>query len=96
MPRPKKNLLPVTAETLDRPLLEEWVEDGICCKYVQFSHKPIPTAKGNEPVWEFKLDSLDRRYQVNSIFYTPNGLVFSAHGEMGVVPLTNVAHVRPI
>lgn len=99
--RPRKNAI-VDGLATERPdntspeamLIEEWVDEGIACDYVQFSTKPVPTTKGNEPVWEIKLDTPDKRYKVDAIYYTPHGVIFNAYGLMKCVPLGNVAHVQ--
>lgn len=52
--RPRKNAI-VDGLATERPdntspeamLIEEWVDEGIACDYVQFSTKPVPTTKGN-------------------------------------------------
>lgn len=79
-------------------LFEQWLSEGIPSYYVRF-HQPVPPGKDKEPVSEFKLQTKsqsDNKYLVNSITYTPNGLVWEAYGEKNIVPLANVIYTRPI
>jgi hypothetical protein len=54
----------------------------------------VPTGRDKEPVSEFRLETKDRKYQVDKMVYTPFGLVFWAHGEVDIVGLANVKLAR--
>lgn len=86
-----------TAITISEPVeitaIERWVTEGVPCKYARFIAAVHP-APGKDPVNEFKLESKEAKYLVNSLIYTPHGLVFGVHGELGIVPLANISHVR--
>lgn len=63
--------------------------------YVKF-HAPIPPGKDKEPVYEFKLDTQDKKYKADKI--TREGdTVYLTHGEGTTeTPWVNVAYARPI
>ena len=77
-------------------ILEQWIDQGVPCNYVRFDHEAVQPAPKKEPMWELRTESTNPRYQVNAIFWTPHGVIFSAHGEMTLVGLGNVAYAKPI
>lgn len=107
MGRPRKNLAepisipePAMAESptpkiIPRSLLDEWEAEGIPCYYAKFQ-SPIPPVKDKEPVFEFQMGRLNSKYGVDSLTYTDYGLIWKSGNEKNLMPLTNVAFVRPI
>lgn len=75
--------------------LEEWEDLGVKCYYARF-HQPVPPYVNVEPVSEFKLIADQRKYKVDRITFTENGVIWRANGEVNIVPLANVIYVRPI
>ena len=80
--------------------LETLIQHGIPCKYVRF-HQAVPPALNKEPVGEFRLSAQGdvnrgKLYAVDSIAYTPHGVIFKAYGETNIVPLANIIYVRTI
>jgi hypothetical protein len=75
--------------------LDRWAYDGVPCHYARFHH-PVPPYVNKEPVSEFKVKSDAEKYKVDSIVYTPYGVIWTANGETDVVPLANVIYVRTI
>jgi hypothetical protein len=64
--------------------------------YVRF-HQPVPPGVDKEPVSEFKLvgrNQFDKKYVVDSITWTPDGVITKAHGTTNIIPLANVIHCR--
>lgn len=77
-------------------MIDKWEKAGVHCFYVRF-HQPVPPAKDLEPVAEFSTQAKPpSKYLVDSITYTPNGVIFRAKGEVDLVPLANVIYVRSI
>ena len=75
--------------------IDRWAYDGIRCHYARF-HQPVPPYVNKEPVSEFKVKSDADKYKVDSIVYTPHGVIWTANGETNIVPLANVIYVRTI
>lgn len=73
--------------------LAKMQEGGIKCHYVRF-HQSVPPGVNREPVSEFYTKSSTSKYVVDSITYTPDGLIFEANGELDIVPLANVIYAR--
>lgn len=74
-----------------------WSAQGIACRYAKFkAGNPVPPSFKKEPVYELKLESLEQKYKVDYLLYTPHGLIFGCEGEVDIVPLGNVAYVRTI
>jgi hypothetical protein len=74
--------------------LEKWISDGVNCYYARFQ-SPIPPGDNKEPVSEFTLNPLkNTKYRVDSMVYTPHGLIFKAYGETNIVPLPDVMYAR--
>ena len=73
----------------------QWLHFGVICHYARF-HQPVPPYVNKEPVSEFKVKSDADKYKVDSIVYTPHGLIWTANGETNIVPLANVIYVRTI
>jgi len=61
--------------------------------YVRF-HQPVPPGEDKEPVSEFRLKSTQKKYVVDSILWTPNGVVVKAYNETFIVSLANVMYCR--
>jgi hypothetical protein len=61
--------------------------------YVRF-HQPVPPADNKEPVSEFRLKSSQTKYLVDSILWTPHGVIWKAYNETNIVPLANVIYCR--
>lgn len=80
--------------------LNDWETRGIVCQYAKFIH-PVASGPNREPVSEFKTSKMtgkyttDPRYLVDSLVYTPYGLIWRAHGEVNLAPIANINHVRP-
>ena len=76
--------------------LDKWARDGVKCHYVRF-HQPVPPAKDMEPVSEFSTKAgVKDKYFVDSLTYTPHGIVFRCKGELDITPLANVIVSRSI
>ena len=75
--------------------LKKWILEGVDCEYARF-HWPAPPFKDKEPVSEFCLANKQAKYIVTSLVYTPNGLIWTANGEMDIMPLANVIYTRSI
>lgn len=75
--------------------LKKWEAEGVACYYIRF-HQPVPPAKNHEPVAEFDTEAKTAKYLVDSITYTPNGVIFRFKGEVDLVPLANVIYIRTI
>ena len=78
--------------------IEYWLQSAIPCHYVRFQ-QAVPPAVNKEPVSEFRLEATGdsqrgKLYVVDSIYYTPHGVIFKAYGETNIVPLANVMYVR--
>lgn len=73
--------------------MEKPIEKGYPIHYVRF-HQPVPPAKDKEPVSEFRLQSKDTKYMVGSMHWTPEGVIYKAYGETGMVPLANIVYCR--
>ncbi len=79
-----------------RSNLEEWEKEGTRAYYVKF-HQPVPTFVNKEPVSEFRIkidNQIDRKYLVESIVYSPKGVIVEAGGEKNIIPLANVMYAR--
>lgn len=82
-------------------LSEAWAMDGIDCKYARFVN-PVPVRMDAEPVYEFYLLHTDphkpkhKKYMVDSLVYTPYGLICKCNGETNIVPLGNISFVRSL
>lgn len=61
--------------------------------YVRF-HQPVPPAENKEPVSEFRTNSKQNKYSVDSLEWTSEGVIYQAYGEKGIVPLANIMHCR--
>jgi hypothetical protein len=61
--------------------------------YVRF-HQPVPPAEDKEPVSEFRLESKQSKYVVDSILWTIHGVIVKAFGETQIIPLANVIYCR--
>ena len=70
-----------------------WKMNGANCKHATF-HSPVPRAKNAQPVNEFCLEGRDQKYMVDSIVYTPHGLIISVGKESQIIPLANVIVAR--
>jgi len=81
----------------DDCLKGDWLQHDKCvvCHYARF-HQPVPPYVNKEPVSEFKVKSDSDKYKVDSIVYTPHGVIWTANGETNIVPLANVIYVRTI
>lgn len=79
--------------------LEMWAADGVACSDAKF-HQPVPPAKDKEPVSQFMVRPPNTqhgvKYTVDSIIYTPHGVIYTAFGETNIVALANVVVVRAI
>lgn len=75
--------------------LEKWEQAGVPCFYVRF-HQPVPPAKDLQPVSEFNTRAKDAKYLVDSISYTPYGVIFRFKGEVDLVPLANIIYARSV
>lgn len=95
MSRKKKLVEPQTLPLVGKPIQEKRKVDleGLTCTHVTF-HSPVPRGKNWQPVNEFCLEGRDAKYIVDSLAYTPQGLVFVALGETKIVPLANVIVAR--
>ena len=67
--------------------------EGKHCYYARF-HQGVPPYVNKEPVSEFRIETPDKRYKVDSIIWTKDGIIFKAGGELGLVPCANVMYVR--
>lgn len=69
------------------------------CYYIRL-HQNMPTARDGEPVNEMYLPShtksTHKKYMVDSIVWTPDCVIITAHNEIAMIPLANVAFARPI
>lgn len=76
---------------------EMWDEWGIPAYYVRF-HQPVPPSKNKnrEPVSEFYIKGPTGKYLVQSLTYTPHGLIFKSDNETNIVPLANIIYCRLI
>lgn len=75
--------------TISPSNLDSWIKDGVSCYYMRFQ-SPVAPAKDKEPVSEFYIKGPTSKYLVDSMWYTPNGLVWKAFGETNVTPLANI------
>jgi len=87
------DLAPTDCVSVDS--VNQWETHGVRCHYARF-HQPVPPYVNKEPVSEFKLTSIQDKYKVDSIVYTPHGLMWTANGETNIAPLANVIYVRTI
>jgi hypothetical protein len=62
-------------------------------KYVRF-HNPVPNSLNSEPVYELKLDGAGK-YASDKLSINELGLSVHFKGEVTLVPLANIAYVRP-
>jgi len=74
--------------------------DGYPIYYARF-HQAVPPGLDKEPVNEFRIKSAtkqikqgDLKYLVDSLKWTPEGIVYQAYGETGLVALANVVYCR--
>lgn len=79
-----------TIGTDPEPELDQYLR---IASYVRF-HKDVPPGENKEPVSEFRLKSTQKKYVVDSILFTPHGVVWKAYGETNIVPLANVIYCR--
>jgi hypothetical protein len=64
--------------------------------YVRF-HQAVPNFRDKEPVNEFKLKAtgtFDQKYVVESITWTPDGVIYKNKDCTAIVPLANVIYCR--
>lgn len=83
------------SKQIDKTQLDLWIENGIKCHYARLQ-SPVAPAKDKEPVSEFYIKGPTGKYLVDTMWYTPHGLVWKAFGETGVMPLANVCLGRVI
>lgn len=76
-----------------KSVIDSWIAEGVPCYYARFQ-SPVAPAKDKEPVSEFYMKSANNKYVVNQMVYTPHGLIFWAHGECDITPLTNIQWAR--
>lgn len=76
----------------DKKLYEIWESEGIPCSYVRFQ-QAVPRSFHTEPVGEFKL-TLEDKYKVDKITYTPHGVIWRSGGEVDIAPLPDVMYAR--
>lgn len=81
-----------------KPKKSKQSETGYPIHYARF-HQAVPTALDKEPVNEFRLQSRnvkpgDMKYIVDSLRWTPDGVLYEAYGETGMVALANVVYCR--
>lgn len=72
---------------------EKWEAEGIPCHHVRFQAE-IPPAKDMQPVGEFYTKQNKSKYVVDSMVYTPHGVIWRAFGEVNIVPLANIQLAR--
>lgn len=84
-------------EPIDLAARANFIEDLSSCGrsayYVRF-HQPVPPAEDKEPVSEFRLQSKQNKYVVDSILWTQHGIIYTAYGEINIVSLANVIYCR--
>jgi hypothetical protein len=73
--------------------LQKLLDQGIPSHYVRF-HQPVAPGLDREPVSEFRLRSIQSKYVVDEIIWTPHGVIFKAHGEIDIVDSANVIYCR--
>lgn len=82
-------------------LLIKSMGGGRAAYHVRF-HQSVPPGIDKEPMLELKLESTfdgkmtpnQKRYVVESLTWTPQGVIFEAYGELVIVPLANVSYCR--
>lgn len=82
-------------QTPSLSILEKWISEGIPCYYMRFQ-SPVAPARDKEPVSEFYIKGPTGKYLVDSIWYTPYGVIWRAHKETDITPLANVNWSRVI
>lgn len=97
MPRKKKadsDIVPLSQfiDPQPRKLIDLW-KLGAHCKHVTL-HSPVPKVKNAQPVNEFCLEGRDAKYIVDSIVYTPHGVIISVLSDTQIIPLGNVVVAR--
>lgn len=68
-------------------------ELGYPIHYARFHH-PVPPGLNKEPVNEFVIKGKQTKYLVDSLRWTPEGVLYSAYGETNLVPSANVVYCR--
>ena len=79
---------------IDGPtILEQWTNQGIPCHYAKFQSAIAP-GKDKEPVSEFYIKGPTGKYLVDSLCYTPHGVIWTYQGLTEITPLANVRNAR--
>jgi hypothetical protein len=73
--------------------LDSWISQGIPCYYVRLQ-SPVAPARDKEPVSEFYIKGPTGKYLIDSMWYTPYGLVWRAHKETNITALANIVLSR--
>lgn len=73
-------------------------ELGYPIHYVKF-HAPVPQGLDAEPVHEFRIQDSKSKYKIESMRFTPEGILYTGRGkaghlETGLIPLANVVYCR--
>jgi hypothetical protein len=91
----KITLKDITSDVDKISNLGKWVLEGIPCSYARLQSPAAPGAN-KEPVSEFYIKGPTGKYLVDSLVYTPHGLVWVHEGVTHIMPLANIRQVRPI
>ncbi len=82
-------------EKPDKSILEKWIALGLPCYYVRFQG-PVARHANDEPVSEFRITGERDKYIVDSIWYTPHGIIWKSRMETNITPLANAQWSRII
>lgn len=103
-PRKQKKILPQTEVvtstfkaseelTVAKISITDLLKESIPVRYTRFHHAISPI-ENKEPVFEFRLSSDQKKYVVDAMYWTSDGLIWTVKGETNICPLANIVFCR--